>query len=811
MNINKVSQSLLSQTPEFVQSEYPIFAKFLEYYYKSQEKTGLGQNIVNNFLSYLDIDRLNVDILDGATKLIEPINSTSTEIVVESVDQFLEKNGSILIGDEVIYYESLTHSPNIAFSPGIAYEQVKLKWTTLASIVDSFDGTTRSFPLISQESPIGPPSPQHLIVRLYGEVLVPVIDYTIQGTNIVFETAPRARQAEDDVSTTYITYLNGFIENPIVLVDNISSAFGEQKDTFSLTKTGVSYEPIADEYVIAIYDGVLLTPKVDYYIDKDKFIFQNAPIIGRQLTLYSIEAPIPSFGDGAVGYAQINDSGELTSIASAETGSGYRFEYPPKISINSDEGLGASASALVNGVKNITLIDGGSGYSDTNPPTVIIENPTRTDSQIARIKATVTNGSVTALTLENSGSGYTFTPRVTFKQPGGAKIATPQILNGSLVGPLEITDNGFGYTTPPVIYVDEPTGANGIKASLLAVLSPEGELASITIMNPGQGYENPPRIAVVDPVGAQVLQTFVDGTGRVTNIELLDGGVGYEEIPSVYVVDPRTSGGGTGATAAASVFNGRITDINITNFGSGYSADFPPSIVIQAPPQARASVEVGQNEVTGFNVNKPGSGYSKSAFIGCARGVSGITGYDSIGNAEFHNNTTPQSAENGAVVKCLDAAFIKRVLDKYTEQFLPDVPELDYKKIDVRTAIKTIKDFYTSKGTTFSIAYLFKLLYGESVNITYPKDQIIKPSSATWSIDTILRATLVSGDPANIKDSLLVQEADIADPNVQDASALVENYISIKTSETEIFELVLSEETISGRFTVPYKTRLAEP
>ena len=206
MNINKVSQSLLSQTPEFVQSEYPIFAKFLEYYYKSQEKTGLGQNIVNNFLSYLDIDRLNVDILDGATKLIEPINSTSTEIVVESVDQFLEKNGSILIGDEVIYYESLTHSPNIAFSPGIAYEQVKLKWTTLASIVDSFDGTTRSFPLISQESPIGPPSPQHLIVRLYGEVLVPVIDYTIQGTNIVFETAPRARQAEDDVSTTYITY-----------------------------------------------------------------------------------------------------------------------------------------------------------------------------------------------------------------------------------------------------------------------------------------------------------------------------------------------------------------------------------------------------------------------------------------------------------------------------------------------------------------------------------------------------------------------------------------------------------------------------
>ena len=34
-----------------------------------------------------------------------------------------------------------------------------------------------------------------------------------------------------------------------------------------------------------------------------------------------------------------------------------------------------------------------------------------------------------------------------------------------------------------------------------------------------------------------------------------------------------------------------------------------------------------------------------------------------------------------------DALFIKRrFLDKYTEQYLPDVPELDYTKIDVRNS-----------------------------------------------------------------------------------------------------------------------------
>ena len=124
---------------------------------------------------------------------------------------------------------------------------------------------------------------------------------------------------------------------------------------------------------------------------------------------------------------------------------------------------------------------------------------------------------------------------------------------------------------------------------------------------------------------------------------------------------------------------------------------------------------------------------------------------------------------------------------------------------------KQLKIFILQKGTSFSISYLFKLLYGEQVSISYPKDQIIKPSAATWSIDTILRATLVSGNPIDIRDGLLTQDADIADTNVQAASALIENYISIKTSDVEIYELVLSEETINGTFTVPYKTKLAEP
>jgi len=816
MNINKVSQSIRANSPDFIGSEYPLFNKFIEYYYRSQEKTGLGQNIINNFLQYLDIDKLDIGILDGLTKVVEPVSSTDDVIVVESVDQFLEENGSVLIGDEVIYYEKTTSSPNIALSPGISYEQVRVKWTSLLSPIDSFDGQQTRFPLISQDIPVAPPSAQHLVVNLYGDVLIPNIDYIVDGSDIIFTNAPRERIPSDDNTATFIFYLNGFLENPIIGIDNLSNSFGGGVRQFTMTVDGSPYEPIVDEYVIAVYDNRLLTPKVDFFIDKDKFIFLNAPLNGRFLSIYSIEAPIPSFGSGAIGYSRVNNEGELTKVFASEFGSGYRFEYPPQVTVSSPTGSGASVSSLVDGIKNVTLLSGGRGYSETNPPIVQIESPTKDGSKISVLKATVSNGSVDTLEIVNSGSGYTFVPRVTFRQPGGAQIAPPTIVNGQVSASIEITNSGFGYSTPPLVYIDEPTGTNGIKAAFTTEISSDGELIAVNVVNAGQGYETVPRMAIIDPVGAQVLETRVDGDGRVIEIELLSGGSGYEDVPSVYIVDDRVDArgvyiGGSGATAVASIFNGRITDINIDTFGTGYSADNPPKVIIQSPPSAKASVEIGLNEITGFDVNQTGSGYQKASFTGCARASSGIVSYTEDGNAVFSNNTLASDISIDAQVKCLDALFVKRLLDKYTEQFLPDVPSLDYKSIDVRTSIKTIKDFYSSKGTSFSIAYLFKLLYGETVSISYPKDQIIKPSAATWSIDTILRATLVSGDPTNIKDALIEQEEDIADPNIKAASALVENYISIKTSNVEIFELVLSEETIEGKFVVPYKTKLAEP
>ena len=69
---------------------------------------------------------------------------------------------------------------------------------------------------------------------------------------------------------------------------------------------------------------------------------------------------------------------------------------------------------------------------------------------------------------------------------------------------------------------------------------------------------------------------------------------------------------------------------------------------------------------------------------------------------------------------------------------------------------------------------------------------------------------LISGDP-NLANAQLVQYADPVDQNIKDANVLIENVISIIEGTDVIYELAISEETLTGEFKIPYKTNLVEP
>ena len=144
-------------------------------------------------------------------------------------------------------------------------------------------------------------------------------------------------------------------------------------------------------------------------------------------------------------------------------------------------------------------------------------------------------GTVTALTVNSGGAGYAFTPTV--------------MLNGG--------------------------GGTGATASATVT---DGVVTAITITSAGTGYTSVPTVSVASPIAtATAAATINSSLGTVTGLTVSSGGSGYLSVPTVMI----SGGGGSGATATATVMNDVVTAITITNPGSGYTS--APTVTVGTP------------------------------------------------------------------------------------------------------------------------------------------------------------------------------------------------------------------------------------
>jgi len=425
------------------------------------------------------------------------------------------------------------------------------------------------------------------------------------------------------------------------------------------------------------------------------------------------------------------------------------------------------------------------------------------------------DGKLIAIPIKEGGREYTHynPPKVTFKSNDGRYAAANTFVSG--LTSITVVDGGSGYDplNPPAVLIGPPEDPYGVRATARAIVSSAGSVTSIVITSSGSGYTRQPKITIDKPAAA----TAVAGTivnGQLTDIIVTSGGSGYNDPPSVFISDTRfdaagISIGGTGASASSILFANAVTDILISNFGQNYDSANPPQITISAPKGATASATVGVGQVTGFTIFDSGAEYRKSAFTGCTRAFSALAGLDSLGDINF-KKTVVSDHRSGTEVKNLQVLFLKKFLSNIVEQFLPTLPTSFFENVDPSLLIKNIRDFYVSKGTAKSIQFLFRMLYGENVTVAYPRDQLLTPSASQWKIDTLLRVRVVTGDPTKLSGQILQQFADSSDENVQYASALVQQVISLQISNEQIYEIYIDADSQVGEFVVPYKTILSE-
>jgi hypothetical protein len=97
--------------------------------------------------------------------------------------------------------------------------------------------------------------------------------------------------------------------------------------------------------------------------------------------------------------------------------------------------------------------------------------------------------------------------------------------------------------------------------------------------------------------------------GFVVGATVTDGGFGYTIAPAITI----SGGGGTGATARATVVNGIVNAITIQNPGSGYTSI--PNLTIAPPPfpprKAEAVAQIVNGFVVGADITYGGFGYQE--------------------------------------------------------------------------------------------------------------------------------------------------------------------------------------------------------
>jgi len=235
-------------------------------------------------------------------------------------------------------------------------------------------------------------------------------------------------------------------------------------------------------------------------------------------------------------------------------------------------GSGAQIFPVFNsiaGVREVYVINGGSGYNANNPPRLRIENcGTPIREAVLRPIIEGIRGEITAVEILDPGEGYDplrliiadenasvkADGQIFLTEDGGIDYiqiskfgdeyfdATAEIKGGGgsgselvpitgLVTGLSIEEFGRNYTENDVNIII--SGGGGSNATGVATVNRFGEVSRILLTNPGEFFETSPIVQLIGGGGGGATAAAYIDLGKITQIELLSGGSGYVNPPQV--------------------------------------------------------------------------------------------------------------------------------------------------------------------------------------------------------------------------------------------------------------------------------------
>jgi hypothetical protein len=135
--------------------------------------------------------------------------------------------------------------------------------------------------------------------------------------------------------------------------------------------------------------------------------------------------------------------------------------------------------------------------------------------------------------------------------------------------------------------------------------------------------------------------------------------------------------------------------------------------------------------------------------------------------------------------------FLKNMRD----EFLTTLPESLANGVDKRKLIKNIKSMYRSKGSVRGHEIFFRLLFGETSETFYPREQMLKASDGVFDSLKVLRVISSIGDATQLTGRNITGQS-------SNATAIVESTSQFQIGDQTVTQLILNEDSLQGTFTV---------
>ena len=133
-------------------------------------------------------------------------------------------------------------------------------------------------------------------------------------------------------------------------------------------------------------------------------------------------------------------------------------------------------------------------------------------------------------------------------------------------------------------------------------------------------------------------------------------------------------------------------------------------------------------------------------------------------------------------------------LDKFRDSFMEAMPNTVADGLSKRKLIKNIKDMYAAKGTEKGHKLFFRILFDEEATITYPRDNLLRPSDGRWSTDKVIR--IVETGTSDFNNAV----GETITGNTSGATAIIATVIKFREGATQIAELNLDANSVTGEF-----------